>query len=204
MTASPLRLALRNYLGQELTPEIAAAIESAAPAWLASREIDLAGLGSVTTASGYTIQAERLADILDEIHPLHVEHWAETERNRHGIPLNPDYPFMLEAECAGRMVQFTMRAPDGELVGNLRMYIALSRHTMTELAQEDTLYIKPAHRGGFDVLALIRFAERCMASIGIREFRVSSKLVNRADVLMRRAGCTPVATEFVKFLEGEK
>jgi hypothetical protein len=201
VTASPLRSALRAHLGQVLTPELAAAIESAAPALTGSREIDLSGFGVVTTANGYTIQAERLADILDEIHPLHVEHWAETERHRHGIPLNPDYPFMLDAESAGRMVQFTMRAPDGALVGNLRMYIVLSRHTQTELAQEDTLFIKPAHRGGFDVLALIRFAEKSMASLGVREFRVNSKLVNRADVLMRRAGCQAVAIEFVKFLK---
>ena len=201
MTVSPLRSALRAHLGQVLTPEVAAAIEGAAPAWVAPRRIDPASLGVVTTACGHKIQAERLADILDEIHPLHVEHWAETERHRHGIPLNPDYPFMLEAEREGRMVQFTMRAPDGALVGNLRMYIVLSRHTQTELAQEDTLFIKPAHRGGFDVLALIRFAEKSMASLGVREFRVNSKLVNRADVLMRRAGCTPVAIEFVKFLK---
>jgi hypothetical protein len=201
MTVSPLRLALRTYLGMVLTPEIAAAIESAAPAWPVSRDIDLAGLGVVTTAGGYTIQAERLADILEEMHPLHVEHWAETERHRHDIALNPDYAFMLEAERAGRMLQFTLRDPGGALVGNLRMYIDVSRHTQTEFAKEDTLYIQPAHRGGFVVMALIRFAEKALVSIGAQEIRVNSKLVNRADVLMRRMGYQPVALEFVKIFK---
>ena len=120
-----------------------------------------------------------------------------------GLPMRPDYVAAMAQEQAGRMVQFTVRhAPTGELVGNLRMYLAQSTHTQTPYAQEDTLYLKPEHRGGFTVMALLRFAEAALQSIGVQEIRIHSKLVNNADVLMRRMKYQPVALEFVKFLRG--
>jgi hypothetical protein len=63
------------------------------------------------------------------------------------------------------------------------------------------MFLLPEHRGSFAALALIRFAEQSLRAIGIREIRVNSKLVNRADVLMLRMGYGAVALEFVKFFE---
>lgn len=158
-----------------------------------------------TASSGsYTIQVERFADVLDELHALHVLHWHETEKHRAGLPMRPDYVTLMAHERAGRMLQFTVRhAGTAELVGNLRMYLAQSTHTQTTYAQEDTLYLKPEHRGGFTAMALIRFAEGALRSIGITEIRIHSKLVNNADVLMRRMKYQPVALEFVKFFDKE-
>ena len=195
---SPLRNALAAHLGQVLTPEVAAAIELAtfAPN---DEGYDPAIFGRVTH-SGYTIAVEHFADIVTEMHSLHELHWQETEKHRHGLTMNPDYLQFIARERRGQMVQFTMRSPIGVLVGNLRMYLATSLHTQTRYASEDTLFIHPDHRGSFAVMALMRFAESSLHAIGIQEIRVSSKLVNNADVLMRRMGYTPVATEFVKFL----
>ena len=199
MLTSPIRQALGAYLGQVLTPDVAAAIELAACAPV-DESFDPERFGSVTSGD-YTIQVERFADVLDEMHALHVMHWSETEKHRAGLSMRPDYLAAMAQERAGRMIQFTVRhAPTGELVGNLRMYLAQSTHTQTPYAQEDTLYLKPAHRGGFTVMALIRFAESALRSIGIPEIRIHSKLVNNADVLMRRMKYQPVALEFVKFL----
>lgn len=194
-----IRRVLAGKLGRVLTPEDAAEIEAAI---FASPDLshDPASFGQLRI-DGYTIQAERLGDILGEIHQLHVEHWAETEKHRHGLKLNLDYDSMLARERAGNLIQFTIRTDSGELVGNLRMVIATSTHTQTRYACEDTLFIRPAHRGGTKVMALMRFAERAMLGLGIREGRASSKLVNRADVLMRRMGYEPVALEFVKILK---
>jgi len=198
--ASPLRQALGAHLGQVLTPEVAAAIEVAASA-PADDSHTPEQFGSVTHGD-YTIQVERFVDVLNELHTLHVLHWAETEKHRAGLPMRPDYLALMAQERAGRMLQFTVRhAGVGELVGNLRMYLARSTHTQTPYAQEDTLYIKPEHRGGFTVMALIRFAEAALRSIGVPEIRIHSKLVNNADVLMRRMKYQPVALEFVKFLK---
>lgn len=197
MLISPLRQALGAHLGQVLTPEIAAAIELAVSA-PADESFEPARFGRVTHGD-YTIQAERFSDVLDDLHELHVLHWAETEKHRAGLPMRPDYLAAMAQERAGRMLQFTVRhLSTGELVGNLRMYLAQSLHTQTAFAKEDVLYLKPEHRGGFTVMALIRFAESALRSIGIPEIRIHSKLVNNADVLMRRMKYQPVALEFVK------
>ncbi len=149
---------------------------------------------------GYVIQVERFADIQDELHVLHQQHWLETEGHRHGVGMNPDYAKFLLRERQGSLLQFTLRK-NGELVGNMRMYLNISIHTQTRYASEDTIFITLGHRGGMTVIALMRFAERCLLALGIREIRGNSKLVNNADVLMRRLDYTPVAIEFVKFFK---
>lgn len=145
----------------------------------------------------YVIQAERFRQVLDELHPLHVDHWHETEKYRAGIPLNPDYEAMADRERWGQLLQITARR-DGVLVGHVRMYIHRSLHTQTLFGEEDTLYLDPVHRGGFVALALMRYAERCLLALGIREIRANSKVSNNADVLMRRLGYPQVAIQFVK------
>lgn len=192
-----LRLALSHHIGQELTPEVASRIE-----FIASGGIDLshdpAQFASVVSGD-YRIQVERLADVLSELHPLHEQHWRETERHRHGIALLPDYPAMLARERSGRLLQFTVRDRDGHLVGHCRMYLGNSLHTCTLFAEEDTLYLMPQHRGGFLAIHLLRYVERVLVDqFNVREIRADSKLVNNADVLMRRLRYKEVATRFVK------
>lgn len=201
MTESPIRLALGAHLGQVLTPEIAAAIEVAVTT-PEDRARDTSAFG-VATHGDYLIQAERFSEALDELHTLHVAQWAETEKHRHGLVLNPDYLALIERERDGNLLQFTMRAANGQLVGNLRMFLATSLHTQTRYACEDSLFILPEHRGGFAVMALLRFAQDAIRSLGIREIRINSKLVNNADVLMRRMKYQPVSLEFVKFFNQE-
>ena len=170
MLASPLRQALGAHLGQVLTPEIAAAIEVAALA-PQDRSIDPSAFGA-TKHDGYSIQAERFVDALDEIHELHVAHWGETEKHRHGLALNPDYLTMIARERNGDLLQFTMRTADGRLVGNLRMFLATSLHTQTRYASEDSLFILPEHRGGFAVLARIALHRRSPQAASTPCYRV--------------------------------
>lgn len=195
-----LRQTIGSFLGQVVTPEMAVAIElSAIAAALPHDPINPLKFGSVEK-NGYMIQAERFADILSEIHPLHLAHWQETERHRHGLMMIPDYKSLLDDERAGKLIQFTVRK-DGELVGNLRIYLGKSRHTSSKFATEDTLYLKPEHRGGMTAIALMRFAEGALLSIGVREIRADSKLINNADVLMRRMKYEAVAIKFVKIFK---
>ena len=104
---SQLRKTIGSYLGQVLTPEMAAAIEVSAyhtedAGYLPSQ------FGSVRHGD-FTIQVERMSDILPGLHLLHAEHWLETEKHRHGLMMEPDYHAMMADERAGRMVQFTVR-----------------------------------------------------------------------------------------------
>lgn len=192
---SQLRIAIATHLGKMLSPEVAASIEVMA---LSRPDLshDPLKFGSVERHC-MVFQAERLRDILEEIKPLHEEHWLETEKHRHGLPLKPDYEEMLRRELAGELFQFTVRK-GGKLVGNLRVYVRASMHTGTTFAEEDTLYLSPEVRGGLAALTLIRFMEDSLRSIGVREFRANSKLINKADVLMRRMKYEPVALQFVK------
>lgn len=200
MSIPPLRQALAQHLGQVLTPEVAVAIELAA-ASLEDRAFEPASFG-VLEHGAYRIGVERFTDVIGELHALHVEHWLETEVWRHRLPLNPDYIAMAAMERAGRCIQFTVRH-QGVLVGNLRVFIHTSLHTQTRFASEDCLFIRKEHRGGFLAMGLIRFAERSLIAIGVDEIRVNSKVVNNADVLMRRMRYQPVALQFVKVLEVE-
>jgi hypothetical protein len=195
-----LRQALGRHIGQALTPEVCAAIE--ASVCNVGVPVDLSALEPLAYGD-YVISAERFSEVLPELDALHRVHWLETEKHRHGLPFAPDYEAMAEAEQQGRLVQFTVRElAEMRLVGNLRMYLATSRHTGTLFAQEDTLFILPEHRGGFLSINLLRYAERVLFDrLGAREIRADSKLVNSADVLMRRMGYTAVSTGFVKIFQ---
>jgi hypothetical protein len=192
------REALASQLGQVLTPEACVAIERQFFAD-EDRAHDPAKFG-VQACGSLTFQAERFALILPELHPLHEAHWLETEKHRHGLRLNPDYEALLADERAGRMLQFTARC-DGELVGNLRVYLGESRHTRTLFAIEDTLYLLPHVRRGRNAVRFIRYGEDCLRAIGVREIRCTAKTVNGTARLFEKCGYTPVATELVKFLE---
>lgn len=192
------RMAMSRHLGKQMTPEMAASIEAEAfheP----DRTIDPARFAPAHY-NGYTLQVEHFHEVLPQLIPLHEAHYLETERHRQAIPLNPRYDNMQQRFRCGRGLQFTIRK-DGVLVGHLREWLFESDHTGTPVAEEDTLYIAPEHRGGFLPLKLIAYAERCVLQLfPAFEARTNSKLVNRADVLMKRAKYTPFAIQHVKFL----
>lgn len=147
----------------------------------------------------YSIQAERFADVLPELERLHAEQWAETERARINVALDPDYKHMAESERSGQLIQFTARdSATWELVGNMRVYLYRDLHAKQLTGKEDTFFILPEHRGGFLAVRLWQFAEKSVVSVGVREVRFSSKLVNKADRMARYLKYTPVGTEFIK------
>lgn len=192
-----LRRALASFLGQELTPEVAAQIYARVMDD-ADRAVDPARFAP-QVHGGYVYAVERFRQVLEELHPLHVAHWRETEKHRHGLPLDPDYRQMALRERLGELMQFTVRR-DARLCGHLRVYLGRSLHSGTVFAEEDTLYVAPEHRGGWVGMHLLRYAQQCLQALGVRELRADSKLVNKADVLMRRLGYQAVATKFVKVL----
>lgn len=195
------RMAMVKHLGSTITPEVAAAIEVEA-----FREPEQAvdpDRFEPARHGDYTIRVESFRGIIGELDPMHQAHWLETEKHRHGLPLNPAYDRVKAMERAGRVVQFTVRR-GGELAGHLRMYQLESIHTQLQVAQEDTLYLHPDHRpGGHLMTALLRYAERAHTELGASEIQANSKTVNNADVLMRRLRYQHVANQFSKILTQE-
>jgi hypothetical protein len=194
------RNAMVKYLGWEMTPEVAAAIEREAFA-MPDNSHNPTKFG-VKEYKGLVFQAERLKDIVDEIHPLHEAHFQETEKHRLGFGLDIDYDSMLSYEQAGRMIQFTCRDIEtGKLVGNIRMYIDTSLHTGTLYASEDTYYVLPEFRKGFAALRFWQFMEDCLKAIGVREIRTDSKVLNKVHKLNEYCGYKHVANKYVKVFE---
>src|SRR5262249_33873566 len=115
--------------------------------------------------------------------------------------LLPDYDSMSRADRAGGLLQFTVRYR-GRIVGHCRMYLGRSSHSDNLIASEDTLYVDPAHRGAWLGMKLLRYVEQCLLQHAgdLIEIEANSKLANRADVLMRRMGYAPVATQFHKIV----
>src|SRR5574343_37303 len=135
-----LRLTLQQNIGAELTPELCARLYASMlfrpPTGIEPERFTPMEWG------GFTFQAERISDVLGELHELHRLHWQETEGYRAGVMMNPDYEAMKDAESAGRMIQFTARR-EGAVVGNLRMYLSNSLHTQRLIATEDSLFVHP-------------------------------------------------------------
>lgn len=196
-----MRRALVTALAREGVPmEVAARVLLAVLGGAAP--IDL-GRFAPEASGGYVIGAERFRDTLAELHGLHLAHWQETEKYRHGLAMAPDYEALTEREEQGRLLQITCRS-DGVLVGHVRMFINQSLHTCTLYGDEDTLYLTPAHRGSFVAIRMMRYAQRWLLALGIREIRCNSKLSNNAAVLMRRLGYPAVATQFCKLFTDEE
>lgn len=192
------RSLMAQYIGAVLTPELAANIEIAA---FGNHDdpIDVAQFEPLI-ADPYYVSLEYFADALPELTPLHEAHWKETEKHRHGLALRPNLDHVIERERRGQLVQIVARVEGGAIAGHLRLYLNRSLHTSTVYAEEDTLYVTPAHRGSILAMRLLRYAERVLIDLGVKEIRANSKLVNKADVLMRRMKYRPVAIQFVKFI----
>lgn len=195
MDALQLRDALAARFDQVITPEVASEILCAAIA-TPDRSHDVAQFGQ-QEYRGVTFQAERLADVLDELKPLHQAHFEETEAHHHHLGLDPNYDDMLERERDGRLIQFTARK-DRELVGHIRMNVLESLHTPSLFATEEVLYLKPEARSGFTAVRFIQFVERALESIGVAEVRTDSK--GGSMRLMQYLGYQPISTKFYKAL----
>jgi len=198
MDTSLLRGVLSESLGQELTPELAALIESVSRL-PQDNPIDPSIFGE-SEYRGVVFRAEKLVDVLEELKPLHVAHFRETEGHHHHLKLEPDYEDMLMRERAGRLVQFTARR-EGELVGHIRMNVVPSIHFDCTTATEEVLYLSPEVRKGFTAVRFIQFVEESMRAIGVEEIRTDSK--GGSARLMEYLGYTPISTKYFKRLSEE-
>lgn len=191
---------LRTHIGQPLTPDLAADIMVIASQIATLVPFDAIERIQPEQYGEFTFAVEKMEDIIDEIKPLHIAHWGETENHRHGIEFNPDYETFFRYERAGRAVVFTLRK-DGILLGNFSLYLDQSMHTKTLLATEDTLFLMPDARKGRTAMRFIAYAERGLKQIGVKEIDVSVKLVNKASRFFQIIGYRHTANGLSKILE---
>ena len=190
---------LRDRIGKQLTLQDA---ESILLLSLPEPLVDGGALPgySLELPNGYTLARERMCDVIEEIKPLHLEHWRETESYRHGQPFDPDYTAFCTAEAGGRFLLFTARHA-GKLVGNCALYLHRSTHTGQLIASEDTLFVHGAHRHGTGLgRELLKFVHEGLRLVGVREVRVSTKTTNQVTKVLQRMGYAVTGTQLVKTL----
>jgi len=190
---------LKRNIGNTLTPELIMGILASLEESNRQEAINIQDIPAVEYGNNL-IQVERLEDVLDELKPVHAAHWQETERYRHGIALNPDYNYMINAERNGRLILFTVRNDNG-LVGNCMMYLSRSTHTQRWVAEEDTIFILPEHRKGRLGVRLIRYVEDVLRNMGVTEIRVTVKTVNDVGRLLTHLGYNHTGNQLTKTLE---
>jgi len=148
-----------------------------------------------------TYQEESLEDMWDDLMVNARLHWEETEGYRHDQPLNPDKARFLQYEKLGLYHSYSAR-DDGELIGNVTMYVSPSMHTQLLIATEDTMFIKKEYRGKRVYYKLFTMVEEEMKKLGVSEIMLTSKVSNPAGRLIERMGYNLVANEYSKSFIG--
>lgn len=189
--ASVLQQNIGNVLTEELALGILLSVSGSSNDYINIMDIPAEEYGDAV------INVEFLKDCLEEIKPVHAQHWAETESYRHGIALDPNYEYMCNAEAQGRFMLFTVRVA-GRLVGNCMMYLSKSTHTQKWVAEEDTIFILPEYRKGRLGVRLIRYVEDVLVNMGVTEIRVTVKTVNEVGRLLQHLGYVHTGNQLTK------
>lgn len=195
---------LDQFVGQTLTPDVAARLGASILRQVYPGPVDVSGIEPVRVGR-YVLAPVRFHDVIEDLKVLHRRHWDETETHRNQVKeLNPDYERFLEVERQGRLLVIGAIDMDtGQLVGNVTLYLAKSMHTQERIATEDTLFLLPEHRRGRLGVSLIEYAETAMRHLGVTELTVDVKLVNDVGPMLERLGYQPVGTRYVKNLKEE-
>lgn len=198
MSINQLNYILQNNQGNTLTQELIHGIlNSVQQATLSPINIEDIPLEEY---AGCTFQVERLQSIVNEIHPIHQEHWLETEGYRHGVEFNMNYDYPITVEQQGKFIQFTVRK-DGKLIGNCGMYLSKSNHTQQWMAIEDTIFILSEYRKGRLGIRFIKYVEDILRNMGISELQVTVKTVNKVNELLQALGYKQTAFQLNKVLQ---
>lgn len=144
---------------------------------------------------------ENYQDVLEELMPLHLAHWMETEGYRHGLEFAPNYERYVYFNSIGFYRLFTARNDAGKLVGNIGMYVTDSMHTNNKVATEDTLFLLEEARKGFVAARFVAFVEAELKKLAPIEINITIKEANRLPKLMMRLGYLKTATQYSKLLE---
>lgn len=150
------------------------------------------------------IGIEHFSDMLDQISPLHMDHYNETETEYLDDGFNPNYQAYMEMEKDGRFVCFTLRL-GWKMVAYLQYYVFRDMHTQCVLnAREDALFVHPLVRGQKVAPQLLAYAEDALKTLGCRYIGMTSKApIGAPDIgpFLERRGYRPIAMYYMKKLE---
>ena len=151
-----------------------------------------------------TFSIEKVRDVINELMPLWEAHWKETERYRHGHGFNVDVERYIKFNDIGDYYILYTARDAGKLVGNFGAYLSRSMHTQKLNATEDTLFLLPEYRRGFNSVNFVRFVEKDLISRGVNgemSISVKSESVGR---LCEFLGYKLVAYQYSKAVKSVK
>lgn len=147
---------------------------------------------------------ESYSFIRDEVAPLAVAHWQETEEAMYGaqdaVPIHIDQFYGLDQ--AGMLHIGTVRV-DGKLQGYAAFAVMPNPHMPGRtLASLIALYLSPQARASDQTLALrlLRWSEAKLREAGVHGVNYSSPSSRPCDALYRRLGAVHTETTWHKEL----
>ena len=149
---------------------------------------------------------EKFADMLEEVAPLHRDHYSETEEEYLDHDYHPNYRSYIDMEKDGRFVCFTCRSRL-KMVGYLQYYVFRDMHSQHVLqAREDAFYLHPLVRGHKIAPQFLAYAEDALRALGCQYVGMTSKApVGAPDIgpFLEKREYRPVAVYYVKKLESK-
>lgn len=192
---------VERFLGQKITPEIAAQLVASVVVQCYPGPMNVEKVLPKVVGS-YTLRPALLSETVDELRAIHEQHWQETEDYRHGVGFNPDYERCIDLENQGKyLLLVAEHTRSHALVGNYGLFIGRSLHTQQLEATEDTLFLSKDHRRGRLGVEFIRYAEDTLRQLGVSEIGVLVKLVNEVGPMIVRMGYAPTGTKYTKILK---
>lgn len=132
---------------------------------------------------------------------LAYKHWMETQQHRHDQPYKPLFDRYNSYAKAGWFLQFTAR-DEGKLVGYSGVYVTPSMHTQETISVEDTWYLLPEYRKGWNAIKFYRFIESYSKPLGVHECTLTIPVTKdeRLGHMLQRMGYTATAVQYSKNL----
>lgn len=128
------------------------------------------------------------------------QHWDETEQFHAGQQFNPSFERYNGYAANGWFVMVVAR-DEGRMVGYAGFYIVPSMHSQAPISTEDTWFLLPEYRKGWNAPKLFKFAEEEAVRRGAVEAGGTVRLTNpHAGAVLKRMGYVEVARVFIKQL----
>jgi hypothetical protein len=137
------------------------------------------------------------SEIYEPPHGLAYQHWNETQGHRHCQGYAPSFERYRQFEAAGWFLQFTCR-DDGRLVGYGGAYVVPSMHSGQTIATEDTWYLKPHYRTGWNAVKFYKFMQAECEKRGAVEATLTLPADRNLDPIVKRLGYNCVARQYSK------
>lgn len=140
-------------------------------------------------------------EIYDMPDGLAYKHWLETKAHQYDQKYAPMFDRYNSYAKAGWFLQFTVRDA-GRLIGFAGVYLTPSMHTQAMLATEDTWYLLPEYRKGWNAIKFYRHIEDRCRELGAEEstLTVPDSKERGIHTLLLRLDYKPVSMSYSKSL----